>query len=239
MSQGSLDRFTSETNAQNHRVAAGEYRLKNSRTATPVHFFVMRGCVVKVAAELRIKHGLLYEACKRHGGIKQFAAKVGIGDQTLFKWLHLKRCPIPGVFNRWYTKKVEQRLEKFTGVKAQEIFPQQLKEFTKLSRPTRFIAVKDIEVQALEWMANDLSARLITSDPASDAITSEIRAMVSNAIGTLPERHQLVVHARFNRGLTYEETGKEMMLSKERVRQLERRALLRLKDSKMLAGLQD
>jgi hypothetical protein len=30
-------------NAQNHRVAAGEYRLKNSRTATPVHFFVMRG----------------------------------------------------------------------------------------------------------------------------------------------------------------------------------------------------
>jgi hypothetical protein len=28
-------------NAQNHRVAAGEYRLKNSRTATPVHFFVL------------------------------------------------------------------------------------------------------------------------------------------------------------------------------------------------------
>jgi len=27
-------------NAQNHRVAAGEYQLKNSRTATPVHFFV-------------------------------------------------------------------------------------------------------------------------------------------------------------------------------------------------------
>jgi hypothetical protein len=37
-----MDERLGTTNAQNHRVAAGEYRLKNSRTATPVHFFVMR-----------------------------------------------------------------------------------------------------------------------------------------------------------------------------------------------------
>jgi RNA polymerase sigma factor (sigma-70 family) len=194
---------------------------------------------MKIAAELRIKHGVLYEACQQYGGIKPFAAKVGIGHQTLFKWLHLKGCPVPGVFNQWYTPKVEKRLEELTGVKATELFPQQLKEFTDLSRPTKFVAVKDIEVQALEWMASDLSARLTTSDPASDAITSEIRAKVRDAVGTLTERQQLIIDARFNRGLTYEETGREMRVTKERVRQLEAKAIRRLQESDALAGLVD
>jgi RNA polymerase sigma factor (sigma-70 family) len=148
-------------------------------------------------------------------------------------------CPVPGVFNQWYTPKVEKRLEELTGVKATELFPQQLKEFTDLSRPTKFVAVKDIEVQALEWMASDLSARLTTSDPASDAITSEIRAKVRDAVGTLTERQQLIIDARFNRGLTYEETGREMRVTKERVRQLEAKAIRRLQESDALAGLVD
>ena len=194
---------------------------------------------MKITAELRIKHGIFYEACQQHGGIKPFAAKIGIGYQTLFKWLHMRQCPTPGVFNQWYTKKVEKRLERFTGVSAQELFPQQLKEFTKLDRPTRFVSVKDIEIQALEWMASDLSARLTTSDPASDAITSEIREKVRDAVGTLTERQQLIIDARFNRGLTYEETGRELGVAKERVRQLEMKAIRALRESNACAGLQD
>lgn len=192
---------------------------------------------MKIAAELRIKHGVLYEACQKNGGVKAFAELVGIGHQTLNNWLRLRYCPSPGVFTRSYTKSVETRLEELTNVTAQELFPKQLKEFTAMQKPAKFVTVKDIEPERLGWMASELSSRLTTSDPVSDLIAIEFKDKVQDALVALPDRWQMVIDARFNRDLTYEEIAMEMRVSKESVRQIEQKALRHMHESEVFADL--
>lgn len=63
---------------------------------------------------------------------------------------------------------------------------------------------------------------------------SETRsAWLAEAIGTLPDREQRIIRERrlVEPGATLEELGRELGVSKERVRQLENRALTRLKEN--------
>ena len=63
--------------------------------------------------------------------------------------------------------------------------------------------------------------------------TKEIRRLVRRALGTLDERERHIIRNRFGllggRELTLEEIGKSLNLSRERVRQLEREAKLKLR----------
>ena len=58
------------------------------------------------------------------------------------------------------------------------------------------------------------------------------RSWIDEALSTLGEREQIIIRERrlTDEGLTLEELGSRFGVSKERVRQLEQRALCRLKD---------
>lgn len=85
-----------------------------------------------------------------------------------------------------------------------------------------------------EWQ-NMLSDEAPTPEEAvsvfKDAQTRS--AWLNDALGELPEREQLIIRERHMgyETLTLEELGKELGISKERVRQLEQRAMGRLKTS--------
>lgn len=74
-----------------------------------------------------------------------------------------------------------------------------------------------------------------THSGTPESITELIRqhSDLSQALGSLPERERIIVECRFGLGgvepASLEEVGKKLKLSRERVRQLEERALKRLK----------
>ena len=180
---------------------------------------------MKIAAELRIKHGQLYESCLMYGGVKAFSKRIGIGYQTVLAWLHLRRCPIPGVYNRAYTKKVERRLERLTGVSVADLFPQQLKAFTELHKPERHVVIRDIDVLSLKLLTDEVQLRLTTSDPVEDSIAGELADCMNQTLKKLPHRLQTVIDCRFRKDMSQEETGNLMGISKGRVSQLEQKAV--------------
>lgn len=180
---------------------------------------------MKIAAELRIKHGELYEACLRAGGVKQFCKEIGVGYQTVLTWLSMKKCPTPGKYTPSYTAETEQKIEELTGLKIDAVFPKQLKEFTELSKPTKYVSVKEIEPDRLLDMACELSNRLTTDDPIDCAIAGELRDNMKKQLDRLAPRLRRVIEARYYENKTIEEVGRELVCTKERVRQLEMKAI--------------
>jgi RNA polymerase primary sigma factor len=84
----------------------------------------------------------------------------------------------------------------------------------------------------------DLFADEGALDPMEEAAEAHARQSVRNAVNRLPERERRVLELRFGfdgESTSLEQIGKELGMSRERVRQLERDALGKLKDE--LAGV--
>jgi RNA polymerase primary sigma factor len=84
----------------------------------------------------------------------------------------------------------------------------------------------------------DLFADESAVDPSEEADDALRRRSVRNALGRLPERDRRVLELRFGfdgESTSLEQIGRELGLSRERVRQVERDALARLEDE--LAGV--
>lgn len=88
----------------------------------------------------------------------------------------------------------------------------------------------DSDMEAQDLLSDDrpdpAAAALVTMDGQSRT------GWINEAIGTLGEREQIIIRERrlSDEGLTLEELGQRFGVSKERVRQLEQRALSKLKD---------
>ena len=71
--------------------------------------------------------------------------------------------------------------------------------------------------------------------PEDSAILSELKTYVTASLATLTSREERVLRKRFSIGLptnyTYEEIGQEFSVTKERIRQIETKALNKLKSS--------
>jgi len=72
------------------------------------------------------------------------------------------------------------------------------------------------------------------ADPVDDVDRKELRHVLDGAIATLDERERAILAARFapddSEPVTLEQIGRRMGISRERVRQIERRALERLRE---------
>mgnify|MGYP000032261586 CR=1 FL=1 len=77
--------------------------------------------------------------------------------------------------------------------------------------------------------------------PLETLNSSELYQTIQDALTTLPEREEKIIRQRFGidveETLTLEEVGKELNISRERVRQLEKRALSRLREPEGLPSL--
>ena len=71
--------------------------------------------------------------------------------------------------------------------------------------------------------------------PEDNAILSELKTVTTEALATLKPREEWVLRKRFGIGLptnyTFEEIGQEFSVTKERIRQIETKALNKLKSS--------
>ena len=69
----------------------------------------------------------------------------------------------------------------------------------------------------------------IFREPTEFWITPGREAALESVIGTLTEREQAVIDLRFRRGMTLDEVGKELGVTRERVRQIEAKAVRKLR----------
>lgn len=67
----------------------------------------------------------------------------------------------------------------------------------------------------------------------------EIKNLLEKITAKLPERDQRVIRARFYEGKTYQEIGKELKLTRERIRQIEPKAIRKLYLSARKCGLHE
>jgi len=188
---------------------------------------------MKVAAELRLKHGVLYEVCRDNGGIANVASIIGIGCQTVRAWLKMRRCPTPGQYNRWYTEDVEKSLEALAGVPATTIFPPELKAATSLFKATPVhVRILDIEPEALAMIATETQERLTFRQPEKVAGDHELSDRVKALLRGLSYREREVITLRYglDDGYSYtlDEVADLLKVSRERVRQIEAKAVRKL-----------
>jgi RNA polymerase sigma factor FliA len=80
------------------------------------------------------------------------------------------------------------------------------------------------QVSLLDTIADDGSA-----DPQEALATSEVKERLTEAIGGLPEREQLVVALYYYENLTLREIGEVLGVTESRVSQLHTKAVMRLK----------
>ena len=75
--------------------------------------------------------------------------------------------------------------------------------------------------------ANGENGHLDLEDPI---ILDETHDELHKALSELKDKEQFILNCRFGRGMTLEETGKELGITRERVRQIEQRSLVKLKN---------
>jgi len=75
--------------------------------------------------------------------------------------------------------------------------------------------------------------------PEDLLLAAETSAIVNEVLGTLKPREKEVLHERFSNESTYEQVGKIHGVHKERVRQIEAKALRKLRDTKRAPILKD
>jgi RNA polymerase sigma factor for flagellar operon FliA len=80
------------------------------------------------------------------------------------------------------------------------------------------------QVSLLDTIADDGAA-----DPQEALASSEVKDRLTEAIGSLPEREQLVVALYYYENLTLREIGEVLGVTESRVSQLHTKAVMRLK----------
>ena len=80
-------------------------------------------------------------------------------------------------------------------------------------------------------------------DPSDDSVATDVRNRLTAALATLPDRERRIIELRFGLGdeapCTLEQVGTHVGLTRERVRQLEKEALAKLRTVATAEGLQD
>lgn len=201
--------------------------------------------LVKIAAEMRLKHGELYKLCKRVGGTKELAKELGIGHQTVNAWLHMRRCPVQGKYTKWFTKEVEEKLIDLSGTTIEVLFPSELRDATKFFNENKVhVRIAEIPNDQLTLMYKEQVARLATSDPSVDADRMEVARLTMLCLeqAGLSYREKRIIEMRFGlKGtpLTLRESGHVLKVTQERVRQIEQRALRKLNQRFRMMGIDE
>lgn len=178
------------------------------------------------AFQIGLKQSIFNEAMR--------SARIGLGlrQSDLAKKCGTTGCTISSIegFRKYPEEKMQKKISKVLGQPQEKLFPKWL-EIYKL--PTSTVT------KVIEYVPNEImwSEKPLLDFPKTIEETAE-EGIIANTIlkaldVTLSDREKKVIKMRFGldgyRQYTLEEVGKEFMVSKERVRQMEAKALAKLR----------
>ena len=200
---------------------------------------------VEVRVRAKATNAILARFADDCGGINKAAEKLGINPSTFSSWLNFRSqlffgTKRVGAASSKRAKRIIRTLETETGRNIRDIFPLSKAQMRLLEKPR--VVEKTIERDELIRLdyAKHKQAQLTFKEPSPHW---ELPEAIKQAIQQLPSREKLVLELRFGlndgQNLTLDEVGKIMHVQKERVRQIEARALRRLEASDSTQGLLD
>jgi len=126
---------------------------------------------------------------------------------------------------------------------ALDITTERLDDLLQVSRREPISLETPVGEEGEESQLADFIANGVTPSPEEGATTDMLREQLSTILQTLPERERRVVELRFGledgRSHTLEEIGNEFGVSRERIRQIEREALAKLRHPSRSRQLRD
>ncbi len=174
-----------------------------------------------IAIRAQLKHGILWEALRRRGWTqKQGAEFVGVDHVTFGRWVNMRKRP------KEVSPLVAAKLFELTRKSVSELWPEKVFTQEFLTTPKTFEATRAIPVRML---GRATAFATLPAGPASEgAEQKELRALIGKVLGTLNPKDALIVRKHFLEGMTHAAIGREIGLSRERVRQLCLEAVRRL-----------
>jgi hypothetical protein len=185
---------------------------------------------INVTAITKLKHTELLELSRLFGGVRQLAIHLGISPAILYKWVSLQQTPPerPSKSPYWPDSRIdalERDLLLLTEKTLEELFPQALVSAVVAGIPKSREDRREIETGALLGYATRTSLRL--EYPDQDArLDNEL--LSEKCRQCLPPREKTAIYLRYDQGKTLAEAGVAMRTSRERIRQLESKALKRM-----------
>ena len=169
---------------------------------------------MKVAFKIRAKNGILQKFIDDRGWTQaDFARAVGVSFGVVGHWFNMTQ--VPGSLSMAKICYLVGRLE-------EDIFPLEVrcKTFQKRAKITTFY--HDTEAQLEPGFEK---RALMAANPEEKILKDDRYERLQTQIDTLPENMQRVLRYRYLEDKTLEETAELLNLSRERIRQIESKAL--------------
>jgi RNA polymerase sigma factor (sigma-70 family) len=189
------------------------------------------GTTIDIRVTAKAQNAILVKFAEDQGGFEQAARRLGVCMGTFSAWVNF-RCS-PGKQTKTdKLKHIVLTLERDTGRNIRDIFPLTKEQMRRLAKPR--VYERSVETKALMAYAEHTTKRLEYTANLDDL---ELKDKLAEVIHAIPTRLQELIRMRYgldgNRPMTLEQVGHAMDINKERVRQLEARALRLLQDVKL------
>lgn len=173
--------------------------------------------------DCKLKNNLIWQAIRRQGfnAVRPFCMAHGINYQETIELINL-RCRAVTRYGEWTAPAL--RLANALQVEPDLLFTEQ-QRITELS--TNRAAVEISEKLAIA----------MATDPYQLAEQKDMARQVRGVLENLTDRQRRVVEMRFFEGQSLEDCGKELGVTRERIRLIETNALRKLRDPKTLGKL--
>lgn len=204
-----------------------------------------------VTVQSRLYHADLLDAVRKLGSLRALAEYLGVHEVTLGNWVRLHAMPTLSIqrkdgvertnsklAKRW--PEIERKLFELTGKTTAQLFP----GFVRLSG---FLQTSKVREERREIPAGNMLSfqrRLPELPPPDQTVDLEdVRSKLRKSLSVLSEKERLVLSVLYGldgSGMrTLEEAGRVLKLSKERVRQLQVRAMQKLRTGTKAAEAAD
>ena len=159
---------------------------------------------------------------------RELANRLNLNYRTVSIWIIAKRRGFDSL------KSYFDFLAQKNGFKSQSKYQLYLREMKK-------IFPNDPENGHIKYINPFILDRIRIQRDCSliDIMNEEIKGLLEKVIGNLSERYQRVIRGRFYEGKTLEEVGKELRITRQRVKDIESKALRKLYPLAKNSGLCD
>lgn len=178
-------------------------------------------------AILKIQHGPLRQAMQS-AGIKSpmdLARLVEVSPANIYDLLNFDASPINQKTGKW--REVVLKVCYFLGFSPEELFPEHLHKVIATNRFETFASGTSLP-------ATEEQKQL---QPSSRIDQEELTAMIGKALDELGNpKQKMVLTERYLHGRTIQDIANQMKIGKERVRQIEQKALRRCRHPRIIDG---
>lgn len=172
--------------------------------------------------QIKIKNGPLLELIRQKGfkSVNAFARAIGVFPAAIGKYVNLQLPPM-SIKRGWH--KTVIKMSKVLDTPPELLFPEQ--HITKALAKNSFeanVSLEDIQ---------QLTGKLLTDGPEVLMLKEERILKVKECMECLSPREKSIIEDRFydTKPQTLEELGKKYNVSRERIRQIEQKAIRKMK----------